>query len=271
MLTPTRLIAPKCAKCGGLGAYYTTDDYGHPDYGKAVRCLECADLFKTSNLPQSAHALTIADLANRVDDPTGEVTAMRFLAKQMLKHRSGFLSFVGLCGNGKTLLIQAMVAEFCRLKIDAIYYTCPDLATKLTVFSPEGNELRPESLIARLKKVTVLALDEPDKIAWSPWRQQMIGEVVDYRSQNADHLVTLIAANSDPDQWVTREGVSVAPIKSRMIDGRYNRLWPIEYAHKLPECLQQYVTTNGQHYAPGYFTTTLPDARTITGVETCSK
>ena len=249
-----------CPVCKGMGAYIPDFPYGHADYGKAVRCLNCADLFKTSQLPKASYGLTIDSLTSRIDDPTNQVQAMRFLAKQLLKRRAGFLSLVGLCGNGKTHLSQSIVAEFCRLKIAAEYYTVPNLAIKLTTFNGDGEQVRPEILIQRLKRVTVLILDEADKITWTAWKMQLLGEVIDYRSQHSDSLVTVIVANTEPMTWQAKEDVNLEPINSRMKDRLHNRIWPSEYLDRLPDCLRGYVL-DGLHYAPGYFQVTLPDAR----------
>lgn len=243
-----------------MGAYLRDLPYGHPDYGKAVRCMHCADLFKTSQLPPAAYGLTIDSLTSRGDDPTNQVQAMRFLAKQLLKRKAGFLSLVGLCGNGKTHLAQSIVAEFCRLKVDAEYYTVPNLAIKLTTFDGDGEQVRPEILIQRLKRVTVLVLDEADKITWTAWKMQLLGEVIDYRSQYADSLVTVIVANMEPLTWQAKGDVNLEPINSRMKDKLHNRIWPKEYIARLPACLLEYVR-NDEYYAPGYFQVTLPDAR----------
>lgn len=243
-----------------MGSYIPDFPYGHKKYGQAVRCLECADLLATSQLPPAAYGLTIDSLTSRDDDPTNQVQAMRFLAKQLLHQKAGFLSLIGLCGNGKTHLSQALVAEFCRLKIAAEYYTVPNLAIKLTTFNGDGEQVRPEILIQRLKRVTVLVLDEADKITWTAWKMQLLGDVIDYRSQYADSLVTVIVANTEPLTWQAKEDVNLEPVSSRMKDKRHNRVWPQKYIDRLPICLQGY-ERNGEHYAPGYFQVTLPDAR----------
>lgn len=227
---------------------------------KLVRCTACVDFLRLSRLHPTKRNLTVADLKDRPDDPEREVWAMRYLGRELLKARAGMLTLSGQCGDGKTQLLQALVAEFCRLRVEARFYTAPEIADML--MPSEDND--PTVIVGILKRLPVVAIDELDKIEWTPWRWQMLGEVINYRSEPAHGLATVLAMNLEPAQWLAKPGVSLSAIESRMADGRFNRYWPEELVTRLPACLAEHYDDAGgrkRYYAPGWFKTTLPDIR----------
>ena len=108
-----------------------------------------------------------------------------------------------------------------------------------------------EAAKMRLKQLPVLAIDEMDKIKWSPWQIQQIGEVIEYRYRHAERLVSLFAMNRPPQEWLSAAGAE--HIASRFRDGRFHRQWP--EGIKRPTCL------NGSSDVPGLFGVQLPDVR----------
>lgn len=263
MLTKTQTATKshtECQQCGGNGWIALDLPKSHADFGKAVRCDHCTDWLAHSRLTEEERHHKLADIANRPDDKRGEIYVLRFLGKQMLDDPFGFLSIYGHKGGGKSLLLTALVAEFCRLRREAVYLNAGDVVTMLSAgddneidgFRVVGNY---EAAKKRLKSVAVLSIDEMDKIRWTPWQVQQIGEVIEHRHRNAARLVTLFAMNNPPWAWGDKPDVAgaVEHIASRFRDGRFHRRWPD--GTKKPACL------NGSNDVPGLFEVTLPDIR----------
>jgi len=201
---------------------------------------------------------SLDQIIDRKEDARGEMLALRFLGKQMLADPFGFLSIWGKKGAAKSLLLTALVAEFCRQKRQAVYFNASEVVSLISYgedkaidgFQKVGNY---EAAKALLKKIPVLAIDEVDKIKWTAWQVQQIGEVIEYRHRNVDCRVTLLAMNKPPHEW--QNAGDVEHIASRLEDGRFYRQWPEKYAAKLPKC------ANGVMELPGLFEVTLPDIR----------
>lgn len=232
---------------------------GHPDFGKAKRCTGCTDWLTISRLTAEEQQHTIAHIKERADDARGEMMALRFLGKQMLTDPYGFLSIWGKKGGGKSLLLTAMIAEFCRLGHNSQYFNSGEIVSLL---SPgEDKEIdgfrhwagNPDACKARLKEIPVLAIDEIDKVKWSAWQIAQIGEVIEHRHRNAETHVTIFAMNKPPWEWYNAD--EVEHIASRFNDGRFYRQWPGEKREWLPKC------ANGKPELPGLFEVTLPDIR----------
>lgn len=263
MLTKTQTLTKSptdCERCGGNG--WVTPDLPkrHPDYGKAIRCEACTDWLAHSRLTDEERQHKLADIANRPDDTRGEIFVLRFLGKAMLDDPFGFLSIYGHRGGGKSLLLTALVAEFCRATSGtgraAVYFNSGDVVTLLNAGEREeidgfrviGNY---EAAKKRLKAIPVLAIDEMDKIRWTPWQIQQIGEVIEHRHRNAAELVTIFAMNRPPWEW--SNAGDVEHIASRFRDGRFHRKWP--------DGVKKPAYLNGSNDVPGLFEATLPDIR----------
>lgn len=253
----------ECANCGGTGWFTRDVPTHHPDFGKAVRCPTCTDWLVYSRLTEEERQLTIDDLQNRPDDSRGEMYVLRFLAKAMLAEPFGFLSIYGRKGGGKSLLLAALVAEFCRQGRQAVYFNAgeivallsPGEATTIDGFRHVPGD--PDANKRRLKEVPVLSIDEIDKLKWTAWQVQQIGEVIEHRHRNAARLVTIWAMNKPPWEWYNAG--EVEHITSRVRDGRFHRRWP--EGVKAPACLMRSLSAAGGYEAPGLFEVTLPDVR----------
>lgn len=230
----------------------------HRDFGKAIRCEHCADWLKSSRLTPEERQHTLDDITERADDTRGEMMALRFLGKQMLADPFGFLAIYGRKGGGKSLLLTALVAEFCRAGRQAAYFNASEVVTltsygddkEIDGFQRVGSYDAAKEI---LKKLPVLAIDEVDKIKWTMWQVQHIGEVIEYRHRHADSRVTLLAMNRPPWEW--SNAPDVEHIASRLSDGRFYRQWPQDKMKWLPLCAK------GNPELPGLFEVTLPDIR----------
>lgn len=218
---------------------------------------------KRSRLTPEEQTHTIDCLLPRSEDTDKHVAVMKFLCKEMLRDPFGFLSFQGSFGDGKSLALTALVAEFCRKRVQAQYWHIEDLLKLIMPFTTtiDGEEVTQHDIDNRyhvLHEIKVLAIDEPDKAVWSDWKAGKIGELIDHRYRHRHTLVTLFAMNKPPEKWVGAERVGA--MDSRLHDGEFNRAWDCKY--KMPPCLKDSIRpSDGKHFAPGFFVVNLPDAR----------
>lgn len=251
------LLSDVCPTCLGAGWIYAVSKCIPNDKERLVGCPACTDWLKRSRLTEEEREHTIEHVAERADDDRGEMVALRFLGKQMLDDPYGFLSIWGKKGGGKSLLLTALVASFCRIKRPAVYFNASEVVTMLAPRDEIGlaGEFKGDmdARKRQLKDTPVLAIDEVDKIRWTPWEVQQIGEVIEHRHRYAECRVTLLAMNKPPWEW-SNSG-SVEHIASRLSDGRFYRKWPDDKLKWLPKC------ANGVPELPGLFEVTLPDVR----------
>lgn len=257
---PSRPLAARCDTCKDAGFVAMLDAEGK---AHTRPCPDCTDWTKRSRLTPEEQKHRMDDIVDRKDDPRREMWALRFMGKQMLADPYGYLTIYGHKGGGKSLLLTALIAEFCLQGKEALYFNASEIVTALN--PGEDNMVdgfryvagNPESAKRRLKTVPVLAIDEPDKIKWSSWQVQHIGEVLEHRHRNAGKLVTLFAMNKPP--WLWPNANEVEFIASRMQDGRFYRLWPAEHSGNVPACAV--LDVDGRPEIPGIFEVTLPDMR----------
>lgn len=230
---------------------------------RLVRCPQCTDWLKHSRLTEEERRHRVSDLVDRMEDKRGEMYALRFMARQVLADPYGFLTVWGHKGGGKSLLLTALVAEFCLMGRSAMYYNINEVVEKINparysdVDGIKNVEGSPSTFMQTLKDVRVLALDELDKIKWSSWQIQQIGEVIEWRHRHAATHVTLLAMNKHPEQWLNAP--ETGHIASRFNDGSFYRLWPAEHTDDVPACAVR--DAKGRFEIPGIFEVTLPDMR----------
>ena len=242
----------KCKHCKDMR--FVADANGRPN-----RCPHCANWIDASRLSPYERG-RIDDIEDRPldEDPGREALAVRFMCKEMLRDPFGFLSFAGIVGNAKSMALTALVAEFCRSGRQAVYYTAPEIVEKLVDFENKNTFIKGDiaALIERLKRISVLAIDELDKIKFSDYQIEKLGEIIDYRHRNADTQVTLFAMNRRPAEWRNADGA--LHIASRLVDGRFNRYWPAEHERVRPGCA---VKDAHGWYIPGLLELTAADVR----------
>lgn len=148
----------------------------------------------------------------------------------MLKAAKAFLSdphritlFHGGTGNGKTIILQAVVNESTRRHIAAVYITYADLLDHIRAGFNPNKKINSDDAQVRFEKfihVPVLALDELDKAYnATDWMLEKTTQLIDhrYRSGLAGRTGTLIAMNNHPDMLPI-------DIYSRIMDGRNTRI-----------------------------------------------
>lgn len=192
---------------------------GHPDFERYDPCPHpchneerLARLAKVSGLDRSELGLQLADFkANSV--ATGETLAA---VGEFLAAPRPLLYLWGGVGNGKTLLLKALVNEFNQMGQAAVY-------TKLTrllwwmrqVFGDDGDRESYLDRYERIKRVPVVALDEFDKANLTAFAQEFQFDFMDerYEAGLRGEGCTIVASNTPPDELPPY-------LSSRVRDGR---------------------------------------------------
>lgn len=187
----------------------------HP-LGTVRPCPVCTNLLKHSRL-------NMEEQAARLDQIRGgeSATMLRHAGKVILDDPFGWFVVWGGTGSAKTLFLQALVAEFCRRGVQALYYHARDLQDGL--YRDIHDDDSTNGVLYR--RVPVLAIDELDKWHFTEWSRTSLQAVLDDRYRNMGTHVTLFASNRNPlldgaDAWLPDD------IRSRMVDGRFRRVLP---------------------------------------------
>lgn len=195
-----------CPVCSGSGYVARDVPFGHPDFNRKWPCPHpchaeerLARLAKLSGLDERDLSLRLADF--RADGAvTGGVlrTARAFLAEP-----APLLYLWGGYGNGKTLLLKALVNEFNERGEVAVYAKFSRLLWWMRqVFSENGDREGYLGRYERLKSVPVLAVDEFDKANLTAFAQEFQFDFLDerYEAGLRGECCTLFASNSPPDE-----------------------------------------------------------------------
>jgi DNA replication protein DnaC len=147
---------------------------------------------------------------------TGTDTArMVDAARRFIDRPFGYMTIYGSCGNAKTVVQQSIVNACLARNIGAIYTTFYDLVSYVReAYQPNA----PDSAWARMKRlqsITVLCVDELDKVKISDWVREVETQLFDtrYRRGLAGELGTVLAMNGDIEDLPEH-------LLSRLHDGR---------------------------------------------------
>ncbi|MFC2020869.1 ATP-binding protein [Chloroflexota bacterium] len=133
------------------------------------------------------------------------------LALEFAKSPDGWLVFQGDNGCGKTHLAAAIVNYRYQIKQPALFIVVPDFLDHLrSTFSPES-KISYDQLFESVKSAPLLVLDDFGKQTTSPWAQEKLYQVINYR-YNAQ-LPTVITTNSSTDELDN-------PVVSRFTDSK---------------------------------------------------
>ena len=130
-------------------------------------------------------------------------------AVNFAKSPEGWLVFMGVNGCGKTHLAAAIANHLRREGKSALFIVVADLLDYLrSTFNPESR-VSYDELFERIKKAPVLILDDFGEQAATPWAQEKLYQLINYR-YNA-RLATVITTCLSLDEVERR-------ISSRMVD-----------------------------------------------------
>jgi DNA replication protein DnaC len=165
--------------------------------------------------------MTFENFKKRVDlspEVQGNLEEAYRLALDFAKSPDGWIVFQGVNGCGKTHLAAA-IANY-RLKEGGAvkFVVVPDLLDHLrSAFSPEST-VTYDQLFEEVKNAPLLILDDLGKQSTTPWAQEKLYQIINYR-YNAQ-LPTVVTTNCATDELDP-------PISSRIVDPKISVLFHI--------------------------------------------
>jgi DNA replication protein DnaC len=141
------------------------------------------------------------------------------MAREFAEEPDSWIVFQGVNGCGKTHLAAAIVNYRYKLGQPALFIVVPDFLDHLrSTFSPESR-VSYDTLFESVKNAPLLVLDDFGKQTTTPWAQEKLYQVVNYR-YNA-RLPMVVTTNCGTDEL---DG----PILSRFIDPTISLIFSIE-------------------------------------------
>jgi DNA replication protein DnaC len=140
------------------------------------------------------------------------------LAQEFARSPEGWLIFQGVNGCGKTHLAAAIANDRVSRGEPGFFIVVPDLLDHLRSTYSTGSQLSYDELFERIKKSPVLVLDDFGEQAATPWAQEKLYQLINYR-YNA-RLPTVITMCASLDELENR-------FSSRMVDPRLSCVFNI--------------------------------------------
>ena len=213
---------PNCPICKGIGFISFDVDLSDPRFGKMEICpcrhkqvLEAnrLHLYELSNLD------ALKDLTFESFQPRGRVGLGAQQAdslEQAYNQAQNFtgsldkwLLLLGKYGCGKTHLAAAIANQVVGMGVPTIFLTVPDLLDWLRfAYSDQYNNAF-ETRFDEIRNVTLLVMDDFGTQNVTPWAQEKLFQIINYRYIN--RLATVITSNNQLDDFDGR-------IKSRLTD-----------------------------------------------------
>jgi len=226
VLEPRTRQAGECPICGfpdGHGFLQANVPVGHKLFGELIYC-SCWEeevstlLAKVSGLKGDLLACSLGNLivGPGRDEAVGD-------ARAFVKRPLGFVTFWGDYGVGKTYLLAAIINGLRERGLQGLYVPVPDLLDKLR---DSYDEKCYASLLADMRKVRVLALDELGQAKATDWAVEKLLQILDYRYTNPYRLGTLVALSFNPDEPPSWLSEKMGAILSRL-HGTVGEKWPI--------------------------------------------
>ncbi len=215
---------PNCPHCGGVGYVRYDVPVEHPKFGKLETCVcrakdvaEAARsrLFAMSNLNRLSH-LTFENFSPAGNDRAKFMSAQERenlrvafeKSEDFARKHEGWLLLEGGYGCGKTHLAAAIANFSVNNGMPTLFITVPDLLDSLR-FSYDDPEITFEQRFDDIRNSGLLILDDFGTQNATPWAQEKLFQIINYRYINK--LPTVITTNLMLDEIEAR-------IRSRLQD-----------------------------------------------------
>ena len=204
---------PECSECNDTGSITEKQSWSADQARPCPFCstrLRAETLQRISGLNEDERAIRLIDISTTA----GATDKMLVKARRFLIKRSGIFTLWGGSGNGKTLVLQAIVNECLEQNVTAVYTTFFELVGYVRAAFKDRSESALQR-VERFQSVPVLCIDEFDKVKETDWVEELETAIIDkrYRDGLAGLCGTVIAMNNDP-------ATLPAWIYSRLRDGR---------------------------------------------------
>lgn len=218
---------PNCPHCRGVGFLRVDAPLGNEKFGRLEPCVcrsyETAQnnrqrLFDLSHLEKLSHLnfenfITSGNKKAEFITPQ-EVESLKSAleaCKEFAQHHNGWLLLEGGYGCGKTHLAAAAANGAVSMGIPTLFITVPDLLDSLR-FAYNDPETTFEAKFEEIRNANMLVLDDFGTQNATPWAQEKLFQILNYRYINK--LPTVITTNLTLDEIESR-------IRSRLQDGEF--------------------------------------------------
>lgn len=198
-----------CDRCGGRGWLTLEAAVGDPNFGRTVACVCRKDdredeaysrLIKYSNLGSLARFTFETVEPESGDRLAGSLDSYQqayAAALDFSERPEGWLVILGPHGSGKTILAAA-VANRCIDRGHVVFFShVPDLLDHLRdTFSP-ASDIAYSELFEQVKSTPILVLDGLGSHSTTPWAEEKLGQIINYRYNAALPTVVTSAASLD--------------------------------------------------------------------------
>jgi DNA replication protein DnaC len=177
--------ASVCSICKGAGFLRNNVPFGHPQFGKAVAC-QCKEQERKRKRRQQLQEISNlgAFATKRFCTFNPRVPALQEafqISTEYARRPDGWLLLIGPNGCGKTHLAAAIANDCLEAGAVVLFATVPDLLDHLrAAFAPDSNEVY-DQLFARMREAEVLILDDLGTQQSSPWANEKLFQLLNYR------------------------------------------------------------------------------------------
>ena len=196
---------PACPICQGIGFVRQDLPVGHPEFGRVQICVCRQDqvsqqvrqrLFALSNLDELSH-LTFENFQSRgrvglAPYQADSLEVALNQARHFAQHLDGWLLLQGGYGCGKTHLAAAVANFAVSLGTPTLFITVPDLLDSLR-FAYQDPESTFEERFDQIRQAPLLVMDDFGTQNATPWAQEKIFQILNYRYIN--HLPLVVTTN----------------------------------------------------------------------------
>ena len=223
--------SPKCPICKGAGFVHPRLPSGKPDYSRVIPC-RCireeldkerqARLQQYSGLAELHRTMTFDNFdlkrVNLLPEQHQNLEQAFHSAFDFAKSPDGWIMFQGVNGCGKTHLAAAIANYRLAQGKPVFFVVVPDLLDHLrSTFSPDS-KISYDEFSEKLKEAPLLLLDDFGEQSTTPWAQEKLYQLINYR-YNA-RLPMVVTTCLSLDEIETR-------ISSRMVDPRISLVFNI--------------------------------------------
>jgi DNA replication protein DnaC len=192
---------PNCPHCKGLGYLRNDLPVGHPEFGKLQIC-SCRKravseqirqrLYSLSNLQELRH-LNFENFQPRGRIGLGPAQADSLEqafnhSRQFAQKLEGWLLLQGRFGCGKTHLAAAIANFAVSMGVPTLFITVPDMLDTLR-FSYSAAEITFEDRFEEIRQAPLLVMDDFGTQNATPWAQEKLFQILNYRYINQLPLV----------------------------------------------------------------------------------
>lgn len=196
----------ECETCGGAGFIIPIDPKRPNDIQRSIACpTKCNKdiLRQASNLDPSEAPASLDDRYH----PSITI-AVADIKKRLPQQTGGFILLAGPFGVGKTHILRAVVEEAVELGQTAKIYEAEEILAELRESYQLGGQPGKETesaILGKIERVSVLAIDEIDRISGTPWARGKIFGIMNTRyassrSYESNRKLTIMTTNLKPEE-----------------------------------------------------------------------